>query len=275
MLWLPIVWLSVMMLVVFAVVASTFLSVAFAAPQTSRVSPPFLSSFPAGDGAQLQRWAANAARKVVAKYRNQTKSPRMPVALAAELETEADVALKKAGEQLHATTASNCPNERPNRIGVTAPEALAIADELKHAASSADVQIVHEIASLNARRARFILPEEYSQAGLACPLRTKNGQCLTFQSRPISCRRLCAGCCDARTGHSGCRGESCKASPPEAFSRQLQEGMVDGLCEGLRLLELDDGFYELNDALATALATPDAAQRWSQGEAVFAHCLKA
>jgi hypothetical protein len=51
--------------------------------------------------------------------------------------------------------------------------------------------------------------------------------------------------------------------------------MTDGLGEGLREAGLDDGVYELNDALATALTTPHAASRWSRGEAVFAHCHKA
>ena len=52
-------------------------------------------------------------------------------------------------------------------------------------------------------------------------------------------------------------------------------GMADGLSEGLRQEGLDGNTYELNDALATALATPHAAARWSRGEAVFANCAKA
>ena len=51
--------------------------------------------------------------------------------------------------------------------------------------------------------------------------------------------------------------------------------MFDGLSEGLRFVGLDDGVYELNDALATALSTPHAVSRWSHGEGIFANCIKA
>jgi hypothetical protein len=51
--------------------------------------------------------------------------------------------------------------------------------------------------------------------------------------------------------------------------------MTEGLRDGLRQAGLDGGLYELNDALAVVLATPQAASRWSHGESIFANCAKA
>jgi len=45
-----------------------------------------------------------------------------------------------------------------------------------------------------------------------------------------------------------------------------------GVTEGLRQSRLDGQSYELHSLLQRVLETPQAAQRWTQGEQVFAGC---
>jgi hypothetical protein len=45
--------------------------------------------------------------------------------------------------------------------------------------------------------------------------------------------------------------------------------MEIGVTRALKSAGLDANIYELNSALAAALETPDAAERWARGEQVF------
>lgn len=248
-----------------------FCSVAFAGWNDGAARPSVGWELPTVTGERLRVWAANLARRVVARHALQPRSAETPLAIATELEAGANAVLEQAAQRMHSDVAKTCPNSRPRRIAVTAPEVFAITAELERRYPESERQLIREVATLNAHRARSIGAEEFPQAGINCPLQTLDGHCLTFTSRPIACRRMCASACPG-SGH----GTSHDAT--DATSQvvdQLQVGMIDGLSEGLRNAGLDDGVYELNDALAIALTTPHAASRWSRGEAVFAHCAKA
>lgn len=275
MLWLPIISLGLAMFVVVSAFALTFFSVAFAGPHSGAARSSFGGwSLPTVKSERLHSWAANLARRVVDRHAHQPRSAETPLAIAAELEAGANAVLEQAAEITNAGVAKTCPDARPHHIAVTAPEVFAITEELERRYSAPERQLIHELAILNARRARFVLAEEFPQAGINCPLRTTDGHCMTFMSRPIACRRLCSSCACVGDGACGAtRDGQCDRVPDVAD--ELHAGISDGLSEGLRLAELDDGVYELNDALATALATPQAASRWSHGERVFANCLKA
>jgi hypothetical protein len=52
----------------------------------------------------------------------------------------------------------------------------------------------------------------------------------------------------------------------------VEQGVERGLEEALDSARLDAHVYELNSALVTALDTPDAPERWIEGEDVFAGC---
>lgn len=70
-------------------------------------------------------------------------------------------------------------------------------------------------------------------------------------------------------------------NPPGAMAGENQfeftvgRGVQLGLQEGLQSAGLDAEVYEFNSALAKALETPDAADRWAKGENVFASCTRA
>lgn len=273
MLWLPIISLALTMLVVVAAFALMFCSVAFAGWNGGAARPSAGWELPAQTGERLRSWAANLARRVVARHARQPRSAETPLAIATELEAGANAVLEQAAHRMHSDVGKTCPNTRPRQIAVTAPEVFAITAELERSSPKSELQMIRELAVLNARRARFVVAEEFPQAGINCPLGTQDGHCLTFTSRPIACRRLCSSypCAGNRSCHDA---ENTGADSATSVAEQLHEGMSDGLREGLRQAGLDDGVYELNDALATALATPHAASRWSRGEAVFANCVK-
>lgn len=270
MLWLPIVSLAFAMLLVVTAFALMFCSVAFVGWNGGAARPSAGWELPALSGERLRIWAANVARQVVARHARQARSAETPLAIATELEAGANAVLEQAALRTHADVAKTCPNTRPRQITVTAPEVFAITAELERSFPKSELPMIRELAVSNARRARNISAENFSQAGITCPLRTKEGHCLTFTSRPIACRLLCSSCPCA--GEGTCH--DAKDSAP-GVAEQLHHGMSEGLSEGLRYIGLDDGVYELNDALAIALTTPNAASRWSRGEAVFANCAKA
>ena len=274
MLWLPIVSLALTMLVVATAFALMFCSVAFAGWNGGAARPSAGWELPALSGERLRTWAANLARRVVERHALQPRSAETPLAIATELEAGANAVLEQAAQRMHSDVAKTCPNTRPRQIAVTAPEVFAITAELERSYPKSELQIIRELAVLNARRSRFIMPDEFSQAGINCPLRTQDGHCLTFTNRPIVCRRLCDSCpcAEKKSCHDA---EETSAHAAASVAEQLHEGMTDGLSEGLRQVGLDGDTYDLNDALATALATPHAAARWSRGEAVFANCAKA
>ena len=49
----------------------------------------------------------------------------------------------------------------------------------------------------------------------------------------------------------------------------VAQGIELGVTRALTSAGLDAKIYELNSALATALATPDASERWAKGENLF------
>lgn len=273
MLWLPIVFVTLTMLVVGTAFVLMFCSVAFAGWNGGAARPSAGWELPTMSGKRLRFWAANLAHRVVARHANHPRSAETPLAIATELEAGANAVLEQAARRMHSNIAKTCPNRQPRQIGVTAPEVFAITAELERSYPKSELHQIRELATANAHRSRFIMPDEFPQAGIACPLRTQDGHCLTFTNRPLACRSLCSEC--PCTGNGSCHSSDGDCDSATDVSDQLHEGMIDGLSEGLRQAGLDGESYELNDALATALATTQAASRWSRGEAVFQNCVKA
>ena len=71
-------------------------------------------------------------------------------------------------------------------------------------------------------------------------------------------------------GHNVAATGSRAAVPEESRHEQIvAQGIELGLRRALKSSGLDANIYELNSALATALETPDAAERWAKGEELF------
>ncbi len=272
MLWLPMVSLAVLVAVAVFAFALMFWDVAFSVPERwARHWPSAAWRLPQFSGKLLRDWAAKLTRHVVLRQTGLPRSAETPLAIAAELEAGVNVALQQVGAARNASPATTCPDSGPHYIPVTVPEVLVIADELQRTCAPAELHQIRELAQANALRARLVNPKEFTNVGIACPLHTKEGYCLTFLSRPIACRRLCPNCVgsdDATVLQTKTNGEL------RELTDDLHQGLSAGLSQGLHDAGLDGETYELNDALATALTTPEAANRWLQGEPVFAHCAK-
>ena len=273
MMWLPIVSLAFAMLLIATAFALMFWDVAFSLPERwTRHWPSSAWRLTRFDGQPLRHWAADLTRRVVSRLTGLPRSAETPLAIASELEAGVNLVLEQVGATRNAKPVATCPDTRPHYIPVTVPEVLVIADELQRKCPPAELLVIRDLAQSNALRARLTDQTEFTDAGIDCPLHTKEGYCLTFFNRPIACRRLCPNC----IGNDGATVSPSKLNGElQKLTGDLHQGLATGLSQGLHDAGLDGETYELNDALATALATPDVATRWLQGEPVFAHCVKA
>jgi hypothetical protein len=101
-----------------------------------------------------------------------------------------------------------------------------------------------------------------------CALLGADGACTVYAARPLACR-----------GHHSFDVEACRLVFETRVDRKtakrdtillFADGAARGLRDALGELRLDGGTYELNQALAIALADPTAASRWRAGEDAFA-----
>jgi len=158
-----------------------------------------------------------------------------------------------------------CPIEGRVRevIPVTAPEVFAIAEYVRATRSAAESARI----ALRARRNVDVMAAGQSadtETPLSsCPLLETDGTCAAFSVRPIWCQ-TCALCQAAKKQSS--------SESLDGVRRSAEQDPKRGLSAGLRLAELDGSQYELNDALATVLAIPDAAEQWGRGDDVFRNC---
>jgi len=260
--------LSLSLLVLVAVCAFAFFDVAFAGPQRAPTSGSRKWQPPLVRGEQLLTWAANVARATAARRLRAPRSGKTARRLAAEIYAGASRAIE---ESPHAVRQSkpNCPSCRHQRIGVTAPEVLAIADELRRTKSNKETQQIRNRVAENVKAAAGLNQEQYERAHIVCPLLDKENSCAAFDSRPLHCRGWCL--------FSGDEGDRClldvgDAGSLDAHAYTVGHGMEEGLSQGLESAGLDGNVFELNSALLTALETPDAATQWAEGQPVFSGC---
>jgi hypothetical protein len=153
------------------------------------------------------------------------------------------------------------------KVSVTAPEALALASFVAHRMLPAERQrITARVAELAADPRIF---SEYAKAEamIPCALLTEAGACAAYDARPLACRGWNSTDADA------CRRSLVDDSLPTPMNPSLaRECAAVGL--GLRAAMTDAGLsgeiLELTSALDIALRTPQALERWLDGEAIFA-----
>lgn len=143
------------------------------------------------------------------------------------------------------------------QIGVTVSEALELAGYLL---STQPVQRLEEIRSHASRNAA--LPADLPAAsGRRCPLACADGSCVAAPVMPVQCRIKCE-----LFGH-----QLAEAAGDRARAQRLARGAA---IESSRALAAaaEEPVYELNSALATVLALPDAAAVWSAPDDLLAPC---
>jgi hypothetical protein len=236
-----------------------FVDVAFADPAKAYGSvrqwqPPFMC------GKELRSWAARMAYSATNKWLAKARSKTTAVSLAAEVSEGASYAIAQSQTTLP-QLAPHCPSCRQHRIGVTPPEALAIAATIRSTLSKHQVRRIREQLAQNAESLAGLSPDQYEQSNITCPLWDGESSCLAFKARPLHCRSW--------------RPESAEdvgAEHQDAHAATVGCGAEDGLSNGLQAAGLDGTVYELNSALAAALDLPVAAEQWARGNTVFEQC---
>lgn len=259
--------LLVSLVAVTALLVAAFLDVAFAEPAVSSArdiawQPPLIH------GPDLFAWARGNAAQVTRQWLQNPHAGDTVELLAEELRAGTDTALERSREAPPAWA----PEEKCySRNALTPLEAIEIATHLRWTLSPREVQGVAERAAQNRVRAHGLDRQAYQQAHIACPLRAAHGGCLLTGAEPLQCR---VGC---QLEHSA--GTSGQERPADELTaagraRMIALGVEQGFSDAAESLRLEGGRCEFNAALATALGDPDAAERWSKGERLFADCAR-
>lgn len=162
-----------------------------------------------------------------------------------------------------------CPEAGQGRVGVTAPEALAIAAHIRKNKSRAEQKRIYELAVENAKK--IASRPSGDPTPHPCALQGSNHVCCTFALRPLRCRPLHAASIIKETGQRTVPLPRPQPGDPDARRHEeiVAQGIEDGMTRALKSAGLDANIYELNSAVATALEIPDAADRWARGDDVF------
>jgi len=227
--------------------------------------PPFLG------GQALRDWAAKSAERLAKKHLEQKRNGETASRLVLAADEAAMEAMLPLAEPLDLTRVVACPETGQGRVGVTAPEALALAAYIRQHKSPAEQKRIYELALENGKQIASRVSAASNLAPHPCALQGKDRVCCVFAVRPLRCRPLHAITVARETGNR--KGRPLVASqiesPDNGHEQTIAEGIEMGVTRALKSAGLDANIYELNSALAVALAMPDAAERWAKGESVF------
>ncbi|MDX1647420.1 MAG: hypothetical protein R3304_09775 [Longimicrobiales bacterium] len=224
--------------------------------------PPFVR------GAELVAWAREKGAAAVRRALDRGIASSTPGALSEEVHAGADRAMLPDMTRRDAAETVPCPAGGQGTIGVTAPEAIAIAEHIQRELPQAEQEEILRRARANAAD----LPYAAARGDTATPCALQGGDCvcLTYRTRPLRCRPLHATellqRLDRRT--SDLHEEAART----AHAKLVAEGIEEGYAGALETLGLDGNVYELNSALAVALSMDDVARRWLNAEPVFSDC---
>ena len=151
-------------------------------------------------------------------------------------------------------------------VGTAAPEVLRIADHLRQTLSPDEMRVAQARIHERAEQRRALRPDRRSRARLPCALLVEN-RCTAYAVRPLTCRGFNSH--DARRCERALESGNPADVPTYVPQRRLCTFVLDGLRAGLEESRLDGELLELTTALDIALTTPDAAERWLAGKAVF------
>ena len=270
-LWIFILFNALFLLVCFAI--ASFLPASFLGGRARAVLtwlPPFMR------GDALRSWAATTAEQLTRKRLAGKPTGETAVRLAKEVEEGAMEAMLPTAGPAELKQIVACPEAGQERIGVTAPEALAIAAYVRQTLPRAEQERIYAMAVENVitmalADAATDEPGSPSAPPLPCPLQGGGHVCCVYATRPLRCRPLHAiAVAKEMRSHSESLADRPAEAPGEIRHEEtVAEGIEIGLTRALKSAGLDAEVYELNSALATALETPDAAERWAKGENVF------
>lgn len=154
-------------------------------------------------------------------------------------------------------------------IFIAAPEALAIAAELRRRFDAAGLELLGQ--ALAQRAARAAGDGNWVAAWLRdrvpCAFLQRDGGCAIHADRPTVCRGWHS------SSRAACEERYIAASAPQPpidrVSHLAANAVLHGLADAARAAGRDAQLYELHGAVLAALADPAAAARWTAGEPAF------
>ena len=170
--------------------------------------------------------------------------------------------------RLESGRAVPCPDAGQGVVGVSAPEAIEIANRLRASLTKSQLSRLRRRSEENARQ--IALNPRWAGPDVPCSLQGDDGICTAYSDRPLKCRPLHAAVIAHELGLDA--GSDEEESAWAAHTDIVGQGIAEGLTRGLEAAGLDAKIYELHSALIAALDNPDAADRWANGEHVFAGC---
>ena len=233
--------------------------------------PPFMR------GEALRNWAAATVEELALNRMAGKRTGETAVQLATEVEEGAVLAMLPLARPAELERIVGCPENGQGTIGVTAPEALAIAADLRKHRSRTEQKKIHDLAVGNAEKISSREHGGRDLPSLPCPLLGEDRVCYAYSARPLRCRALHAISVAQGMGRRSVQVASSETEAPDVdrYEQTIEQGIEIGLTRALKSAGVDAKVYELNSALATALETPDAAERWANGENVFdAYCFQ-
>jgi len=184
---------------------------------------------------------------------------------------ETTIGVEQLPKRVPLACAAGCAFCCYHPVDITPPEAFAIVAYLQMALTPAAYDATRARLAAHADRISGLSYEEHARAKIPCALLV-DGKCSVYPCRPFACRAwnsTSAARCETIFTH----GNPVTMLPP--LDMRIYEAVWDvahGVIEGLQQSRLDGKSYELHSIVQRVLDTPEAAQRWMQGEDVFAGC---
>jgi Fe-S-cluster containining protein len=152
-------------------------------------------------------------------------------------------------------------------VGTTAPEVFRIAQYLQEHLSSEELAWARDRIIRRDEERKALAADRWSAARLPCSLLI-NDRCSVYPVRPLTCRGFNSS--DARQCERWVKTRGQVEVPIYEPQQRLATFVLDGLRAGLAECKLSNDLLELTAALRIALTVPNAFDRWTAGDSIFA-----
>lgn len=222
----------------------------------TRWRPPYIAD------QQLFEWARSVSRGTVRSALHEGASPGEITEMVKDLYDGASEAMHPDASPGDRALPTACPSHGRGVMGVSAPEAIALAEWLRGTLTPEQLdELIEDVTFCDEMVENHVTEPP-------CALQGEDHVCIAFGAHPLSCRPTLAV---ALARHVHDRLPSARTRT-EADIDAVTRGVVEGLHSGLRQAGLDSTRYELHSALRRALTRPGVGEAWRRGEDAFAGC---
>lgn len=198
------------------------------------------------------------------------RTPQTVFAIMESAAQHANALVAQASQRTTHACAAGCDFCCHMPVDITALEALSIAAYLQTTLTPEALTVLRQRLAATAARVQGLSFEAQAQAKQPCALLV-DGRCAVYPQRPLACRAWTS------TSRRRCEeifhGDPLTMLPPLDLDLYAAVWSVArGVADGVKQARLDGQTYELHSILHRILTTPEAAQRWLQGDAIFATC---